>query len=129
MVLHNLWENTNQCRNLCETKKAFIKSIFCRTPPFWAGLNMSQIAPNWKVSFNPAWLDCPHIFNYYNLTITATRIYCTPKKLEEISYRMAYLIFLNYLPAKCTSFSLNILRVSPRPPPPPFSVRYINPYV
>jgi hypothetical protein len=50
------------------------------TPHFWAGLNMSQIAPIQMFRLTPH--DCPDIFNYYNLAITAKQIYSTPKKEE-----------------------------------------------
>ena len=84
------------------------------TSPFLAGLNnialfnISEIAKIEMTRFTPH--DGPHIFNYYNLTITATQIYYIQKKIKWNSQIIAYLV-----PAKYTNFSLNNLHDFPPP--------------
>ena len=97
---------------------------------------MSRLSPH----------DFSHIFNYNNLTITPTQIYCTPKKKQNEFPIEWPISFFFYLSAKCTYFSLNILRVFSAPPKKFIfthnlqttctismkiflSVRYVNPHV
>jgi hypothetical protein len=72
-------------------KKSLQKDHFFHDSALLDGLNMSQIAPIQMFRLTPH--DCPDIFNYYNLAITAKQIYSTPKKEEWISHRMFYLVF------------------------------------